>query len=55
VGDRRCIQPPVANIYITNIIADHKRTKMLFISTEKSKQEEVTNIFKKIYDGTLKE
>jgi hypothetical protein len=45
----------VFDLYISDFIANNKKTKMLFVSAEKSKQEEVLNLFKSIYDGSPKE
>jgi len=47
--------PPVFDLYVSDFIANNKKTKMLFVSAEKSKQEEIVNLFKSIYDGSLKE
>ncbi len=45
---------PIFNIYVSDFNAPIKETKMLFVSFEKSQQEEVSSIFKAIYDGTKK-
>jgi hypothetical protein len=46
--------PPIFDLYISDFSASGKKTKMLFISTECSKQEKVSSLFKKIYNGTKK-
>jgi hypothetical protein len=46
--------PPIFDIFIGELNTSSKKTKMLFVSSEKSKQEEVADIFKAIYDGTQK-
>jgi hypothetical protein len=46
--------PPIFDIYVSELNAPGKKSKMLFVSSEKSKQEEVTNLFKNSYDGTKK-
>jgi hypothetical protein len=45
---------PIFNIYIGDFLAAGKKTKMLFVSAECSRQEEVSNLFKALYDGTQK-
>jgi len=47
--------PPVFDIYVSDLIASQKKTKMLFVSSEKSKQDQIINFFKKLYDGDTKE
>jgi len=42
------------DLFISEFISPGKRTKMLFVSTEKSKQEKVSHIFKQIYNGASK-
>lgn len=44
----------IFDIYVGNFNTSGNRTKMLFVSAEKSKQEEVSSLFKTIYDGTKK-
>jgi hypothetical protein len=46
--------PPVFGIYVSDCIASQKKTKMLFVSSEKSKQDQIINFFKKLYDGDTK-
>ncbi len=46
---------PIFDLYVGDFLAGTKKTKMLFVSAEKSKQEQVTSIFKKLYDGSPKE
>jgi hypothetical protein len=45
---------PIFDIYIGDFLAAGKKTKMLFVSAERSRQEEVSNLFKASYDGTQK-
>jgi hypothetical protein len=40
--------PPIFDLYLSGFIAGNKKTKMLFVSAEKSKQENVTAIFKNL-------
>jgi hypothetical protein len=47
-------QQPIFDIYIGDFITHNKKTKMLFISSEKSKQEMMNNHFKTLYNGTKK-
>ncbi len=46
--------PPVSDIYLGDIVAAEKKTKMLFISSERSRQQDLTTLFKKLYDATDK-
>jgi hypothetical protein len=46
--------PPIFDLYISDFNAAGKKTKMIFVSTEQSRQEEVSTIFKQIYNGTKK-
>jgi len=46
--------PPVFDIYLGDIVAAKKKTKMLFISSERSRQQDLTTLFKKLYDATDK-
>jgi hypothetical protein len=39
---------------LANSTLQKKETEMLFVSAKRSKQEEVSNLFKTIYDGTKK-
>jgi hypothetical protein len=39
--------PPVFDIDVSNFIASQKKTKLLFVSSEKSKQDQIINFFKK--------
>jgi hypothetical protein len=47
--------PLVFDVYISDFLEDNKKTKMLFISTEKSKQDEAEDFFKCLYEGSPKE
>ncbi len=47
--------PPIFDLYLSDVISNNKKTKMLFVLAEKSKQEEVTTIFIRLYDGSPKE
>jgi hypothetical protein len=46
--------PPISDIYVGELNNSSKKTKLLFVSSEKSKQEEVSNLLRSIYDGTQK-
>jgi len=46
--------PPIFDIFVGELNAPGKKTTMLFVSAELSKCEEVSDIFKIIYDGTQK-
>jgi hypothetical protein len=46
--------PPIFNLYLSDFIASGKKTKMIFVSAEQSRFQEVSDIFKNIYDGTPK-
>jgi hypothetical protein len=46
--------PPIFDIFVGELNSTSKKTKMLFVSAERSKQEEVSSLFKAIYDGTKK-
>jgi hypothetical protein len=46
--------PPIFDIYVSEFNAPNKKTKMLFVSAKKSRQEEVSDLFKSMYDGTQK-
>jgi hypothetical protein len=46
--------PPIFDIFIGELNTSSSKTKMLFVSAERSKQEEVSKIFRYIYDGTQK-
>jgi hypothetical protein len=46
--------PPIFDVYVGDFIASSKKTKMLFVSAEKSRKEEVVSLFKTIYDDTSK-
>jgi len=46
--------PPIFDTYVSEFIAAGKKTKRLFVSSECSRQEEVTYLLKLIYDGTKK-
>ncbi len=47
--------PPVFDIYVSDFLANQKKTKMLFVSAEWSMQEQIITFFKKLYDGKMKE
>jgi hypothetical protein len=44
--------PLIFDLFIGELNSSSKKTKMIFVSVEKSKQEEVSNLFKAIYYGT---
>lgn len=46
--------PTIFDVYVVDFNATGKKTKMLFVSAEKSQANEVANLFKNIYDGTPK-
>jgi hypothetical protein len=46
--------PPIFDIYLGDFLANGKKTKMLFVSSEKSKQQELVEHFKRLYDGSKK-
>jgi hypothetical protein len=46
--------PPIFDLYIGDFLASHKKTKMLFISAEKSEVPQLTMFFKSLYDGKPK-
>jgi hypothetical protein len=46
--------PPIFDIYMGDFLANGKKTKMLFVSSEKSKQQELVDHFKRLYDGSKK-
>jgi hypothetical protein len=46
--------PPIFDIYVGVFNTPDKKTKMLFVSAKRSKQEEVSNLFESIYNGTKK-
>jgi len=46
--------PPIIDIFSSKLISPGKRTKMLFASAEKSKQDLISTLLKRIYDGTPK-
>jgi hypothetical protein len=48
------LNPPIFDIFVWELNSSLKKTKMLFVSAEKSKQDEVSQLFKSIYDGSQK-
>jgi len=48
------VPPPIFDIYVSEFIASGKKTKMLFVSSEHSRQEEVIHLLKTLYDGAKK-
>jgi hypothetical protein len=48
------LHPPIFDLFVGEFNSSSKKTKMLFVSAEKSKQNEVTTLFKDIYDGSQK-
>jgi hypothetical protein len=46
---------PVFYLYLGDFLATGKKEKMLFVSGEKSKQEEITEFFKALYNGDSKQ
>ncbi len=47
--------PPVFELFTSDLIASDKKARMIFISAEKTKTDEVASLFRKIYDGKPKE
>jgi hypothetical protein len=46
--------PLIFDLFVSEFLSPGKRTKMLFISAENSKQIEASNLFQQICDGTRK-
>jgi hypothetical protein len=46
--------PPIFEIYVGDFNTAGKKSKMLFVSAEKSRKDEVITLIKSIYDGTKK-
>jgi hypothetical protein len=46
---------PIFDIYVSDFLASPKKTKMLFVSAEKSKQEKIITFMKELYDGEPKQ
>ncbi len=46
---------PIIDIYLGDFLASGKKEKMLFVSGEKSKQEELTKFFNILYNGDSKQ
>jgi hypothetical protein len=44
--------PPIFDLYTADFNASGKKTKIIFVSTERSRQEEVSSLFKTIYNST---
>ena len=42
---------PIFDLYLSDFSASGKKTKMIFVSAERSQQEDVSSRFKRIYDG----
>jgi len=42
---------PIFDLYLSDFSASGKKTKMIFVSAEHSRQEDVSSRFKRIYDG----
>jgi hypothetical protein len=47
--------PPIFDIYLADFTGPSKKTKMLFISAEKSKQNVVATFFRDLYDGSKRD
>lgn len=45
----------IFDIYVSDFLANQKKTKMLFVSAERSKQEIIIDFFKILYDGEPKQ
>jgi hypothetical protein len=43
---------PFFDIYVSDFLANHKKTKMLFVSAKRSKQGQIIKFFKELYDGS---
>jgi hypothetical protein len=48
------LHPPIFDLFISEFIANGKKTKMIFMSTEQSKAQETVTLFKQLYDGRPK-
>jgi len=48
-------ESPIFDLYLDDFLATGKKEKMLFVSGEKSKQEEIMEFFKAIYNGDSKQ
>jgi hypothetical protein len=46
--------PLIFDLFVSDFLSPGKCTKTLFVSAEKTKQDEVSSLFKQIYDGTGK-
>jgi hypothetical protein len=46
---------PIFDIYVSDFLANQKKTKMLFVSSEKSKQEKIIRFFEMLYEGEPKQ
>jgi hypothetical protein len=46
--------PPIFDVFTSDLTTPGKKVKMLFVSAEKSKQQEVSHLMRTIYDGTQK-
>jgi hypothetical protein len=53
--DKFSHQAPIFDIYPADFTGSSKKTKMLFISAERSKQKETATFFTELYDGTVKD
>jgi hypothetical protein len=45
---------PIFDLYLSDFSASGKKTKMIFVSAEHSRQDDVSSRFKRIYDGMQK-
>jgi hypothetical protein len=53
--DQYSQNPPIFEIYPADLTGSSKKTKMLFISVECSKQQQITSFFSDMYDGSTKD
>jgi hypothetical protein len=54
-AQRHSEQPPIFELYPADFTGSSSKTKMLFISAERSKQKEIAKFFSDLYDGTTKD
>jgi hypothetical protein len=47
--------PPIFELFTSDLIAADKKARMIFVSAEKTKADEVSTLFRTIYDGKAKE
>lgn len=47
--------PPIFDLFTGDLLANDNKSRMIFISAERSKQDVLTEFFRKLYDGVPKE